>query len=99
MSRRVSIRQAKTWLCIPEATLAWHHDFDIDSRNIVAAFDSAPNIKFKSSAEGYDKDGLILGAALTLISKNALSLSINYTGDIRSSYYSHSLTGGIRYEF
>jgi outer membrane autotransporter protein len=91
--------KAKTWLCIPEATLAWHHDYDIDSRSIVASFDSAPNIRFKASGEEYDKDGVILGAALTLISKNDLSLSINYTGDIRSSYYSHSLTGGIRYEF
>ncbi len=91
--------KTKTWLCIPEATLAWHHDFDIDSRNIVAAFDSAPNIKFKSVGEGYDKDGLILGTTLTLINKNDISISINYTGDIRASYNSYSFTGGIRYEF
>ena len=89
----------QSWLCIPEATLAWQHDFDIDKRSIVAAFGSAPNIKFSTSRVGYDTEGLILGAAVTLLSRYDISFSINYTGDIRTNYNAHSLSGGIRYEF
>lgn len=87
------------WLCIPEATVAWDHDFDLDDRRIVAAFDSSPGTTFVTNGRDIDRDGVLLGAGLTLIHKNDLSLSLKYTGEFRSHYKAHALTGGIRYEF
>ena len=88
-----------TWLCIPEATVAWDHDFDLDDRRIVAAFDGSPTTTFVTDGRDIDRDGLVLGAGLTLIRKNNLSLSVKYTGELRSHYEAHALTGGIRCEF
>jgi len=87
------------WLCIPEATVAWDHDFDLDDRRITAAFDGSPTTTFVTEGRDIDRDGLVLGAGLTLIRKNNLSLSVKYTGELRSHYKAHGLTGGIRYEF
>jgi len=88
-----------TWLCIPEATVAWEHDFDLDDRRITAAFDGSPATTFVTDGRDIDKDGIVLGAGVTLIRKNNLSLSVKYTGELRSHYEAHALTGGIRYEF
>ncbi len=88
-----------TWLCIPEATVAWDHDFDLDDRRITAAFDSSPATTFVTAGRDIDKDGIVLGAGLTFIRKNNLSFSVKYTGELRSHYEAHSLGGGVRYEF
>ncbi len=87
------------WLCIPEATIAWDHDFDLDDRRITAAFDGSPTTTFVTDGRDIDKNGIVLGADLTLIRKNRLSLSVKYTGELRSHYEAHALSGGIRYEF
>ncbi len=87
------------WLCIPEATIAWDHDFDLDDRRITAAFEGAPATTFVTDGRPIDRDGVVLGGALTVIRKNNLSLSLRYTGELRSHSRAHALTGGIRYEF
>lgn len=88
-----------TWLCIPEATIAWDHDFDIDDRHIEAAFDGSPAATFVADGRDIDEDGAVLGAGLTFINKGNVSISVEYVGELRSHYESHALTGGIRYEF
>ncbi len=87
------------WLCIPEATVAWDHNFDLDDRRITAAFDGAPATTFVTDGPDIDRDGLVLGAGLTVIRRNNLSLSLKYTGELRSHYTAHALAGGMRYEF
>ena len=91
--------QRGTWLCIPEATVAWNHDFDLDDRRIVAAFDGSPTTTFVIDGRDIDSDGIVLGVGLTVIRKNNVSLSVSYTGELRSHYEAHALTGGVRYEF
>jgi outer membrane autotransporter protein len=91
--------QRGDWLCVPEATVAWDHDFDLDDRRVTAAFDGSPATTFVTDGRDVDDDGVILGAGLTLIGKSNVSLSVNYSGELRSHYEAHALTGGIRYEF
>lgn len=88
-----------TWLCIPEATVAWDHDFDIDDRRITAAFDGSPSMTFVTDSRDIDKNGVILGAGLTLINKDSVNISMRYMGELRNHSKSHALTVGIRYEF
>lgn len=87
------------WLCIPEVTVAWDHDFDLDDRRITAAFEGAPTTTFVTDGRDIDRDGLVLGAGLTVIRRNNLSLSLTYTGELRRHYTAHALAGGMRYEF
>ncbi len=91
--------QKGAWLCIPEVSVAWDHNFDLDDRRIVAAFDGSPTTTFVTEGRDIDRDGVVLGAGLTAIRKNNVSLSVSYTGELRSHYEAHALTGGIRYEF
>jgi outer membrane autotransporter protein len=88
-----------TWLCIPEATVVWNHDFDLDDRRIVSAFDGSPTMTFITDGRDIDEDGAILGASLTLINRDNVSISMKYTGELRNHYEAHALSGGIRYEF
>ncbi len=87
------------WLCIPELTLSWDHDFDIDNRRIIAAFDSSPAATFITDSRDIDKDGAIVGANVTFINHKNVSISVRYAGEFRSHYEAHSLSGRIRYEF
>ena len=79
--------------------MAWDHDFALDDRRIVSAFDGSPAMTFITDGRPVDDDGIILGGSLTFINKGNVSISVNYTGDLRSHYEAHTLTGGIRYEF
>ncbi|RPJ31211.1 MAG: autotransporter outer membrane beta-barrel domain-containing protein [Planctomycetaceae bacterium] len=88
-----------SWLVIPELTAAWDHDFDIDDRTIVARFDGAPTTAFAIDSRDIDRDGVLLGAGLTLINKGRLNLAIHYIGEVRSHYDSQAVIGGLRYEF
>ncbi len=89
----------KEWVMIPEAMVAWDHDFDIDDNRLVAAFDSAPSMKFASDGRDIERNGIIAGFGLTLINKDNVSISVNYSGEFRDRYTSHVFTGGIRVEF
>ena len=88
-----------TWLCIPEATVAWDHDFNIDDRRITAAFDGSPTMTFVTDSRDIDENGIILGAGLTFIDKDSVNISMRYTSELRSHSKSHAFTLGIRYEF
>jgi len=89
----------KEWTFIPDVKVAWNHDFDVDRERITAGFDSAPGYKFEMDSADTKKDGVIIGAGLTTISKNHVSLSLNYSGEFRDQYMAHALIGGVRVEF
>jgi outer membrane autotransporter protein len=85
--------------CIPEITVAWRHDFDVDDRQIRAAFDGAPGVSFTTEGDEISEDGLVVGCGLTLLNKKGTSVNIRYNGEIRGDYEAHQLSGGIRIEF
>jgi len=87
------------WTFIPDVKVAWNHDFDVDRERITAGFDSAPAYKCEMESADNEKDGVILGVGITTISKNHVSLSLNYSGEFRDQYMAHALIGGVRVEF
>jgi outer membrane autotransporter protein len=91
--------EGKSWHCIPDVTVAWRHDFDIDDRAITAAFDGSPGVAFTTQSRDIDKDGLIIGGGLTLLNKSGVSLNFRYDGELRGDYTSQRLSGGLRLEF
>jgi subtilase-type serine protease len=88
-----------SWTFIPEVMVAWDHDFDLGDPRMEVAFESAPTMKFTTDGPEAERDGLSAGFGLTIISKNHVSISADYKGQFREGYVSHSLVGGIRFEF
>ena len=84
---------------LPEVSLAWLHDFDIDDSVTTAAIAGAPGSSFSIPGQSMETDGVNAGAALSLISKNGYRASLKYGGDFRGSYTAHALYGEIRIEF
>jgi outer membrane autotransporter protein len=91
--------KSESWDWIPELTLAWRHDFDIDDRQMTAAFDSAPGVAFTTDSRDVDQDGVVIGTGMTLLNRAGLSLYLKYSSEFRSDYKAHVLYGGLRYEF
>jgi uncharacterized protein YhjY with autotransporter beta-barrel domain len=84
---------------IPEASAAWIYDFDIDSRMVTASFTGSPDTKFTVDGAVMEKNGAILGAAVTFISNNILTTSLSYSAELRSDYYVHGLLGEVQISF
>jgi outer membrane autotransporter protein len=88
-----------SWFYVPDVTVAWRHDFDIDDRSVTAAFDGSPGVAFTTQSRDIDKDGVIIGGGMTLLNKAGVSLYFRYDSEIRSDYAAQQLSGGLRYEF
>ena len=88
-----------SWTCIPDLSIAWLHDYDIDDRLITASFDGSPGVSFTTENRHVDKDGLRIGAGISLLKKTGVSLYLKYDFEIKSSYDAQQISGGFRYEF
>jgi len=88
-----------SWHCVPDVTVAWRHDFDIDDRAITAAFDGSPGVAFTTESRDIDKDGIIIGGGITLLNKTGVSIYFRYDGELRGDYDAQRMSGGLRIEF
>jgi outer membrane autotransporter protein len=84
---------------IPEVSVAWNYDFDIDDRTITTAFAGAPNNSFSIEGQGVEKNGFTIGTGITLMNKRGLTTSVKYNGEFREGYGAHGIIGELRYEF
>jgi len=84
---------------LPEVSLAWLHDFDIDDGVTTAAIAGAPGGSFSMPGQPVERDGVNTGVSLSLLSKSGYRASLKYGGDYRDSYTAHALYGEIRIEF
>ena len=84
---------------IPEVSMAWSYDFDIDDRMITTAFAGAPDSAFSIKGQHVEKQGLTIGTGITFINKKGFTTSLKYNGEFRDGYGAHGLIGELRYEF
>jgi outer membrane autotransporter protein len=84
---------------IPELSIAWNHDFDIDGRFVTASFAGSPNATFSVPGQEIERDGARLGAGVSYVNKKGLTSSLRYGAEVRDDYTAHTLIGEIRYEF
>jgi len=87
------------WNFVPDITVTWRHDYDIDDRHIHAAFDGSPANTFTTESRDLDRDGIIIGGGLTLINKGGMSSYFRYDGEIRGKFDAQRMSGGMRLEF
>jgi outer membrane autotransporter protein len=77
-------------LFVPELTIAWSHDFDIDDRTVTTAWSGAGGTTFALDGRSLARDGLRLQADLRLITRGGLTTSLNLRSEMRHRYTSHS---------
>jgi len=91
--------EVKLGSLVPELSAAWLYDFDIDDRTITASFTGAPGAPFSIRGQDVERHGATVGAGITLVRENGLSIGLKYNGEFREDYLSHGVIGGIRYDF
>jgi len=84
---------------IPELSVAWLHDFDIDDRVITSSFAGSPGASFSIKGQDVERNGATLGAGITFVHKSGLSTSLKYKGDFLKKYKSNTIMGELRFTF
>jgi outer membrane autotransporter protein len=97
--RLVRLIRGKCGNFIPEVSLGWSHDFDIDDHVVRASFAGSPGASFSIDGQDVERNGLVVGAGLTFIHKGGFSTSFRYKGDFRGDYKSNGVMGEIRFTF
>jgi outer membrane autotransporter protein len=97
--RMVRLFKGKCGNFIPEVSLGWSHDFDIDDHVVRASFAGSPGASFSIEGQDVERDGVVVGAGLTFIHKGGFSTSFRYKGDFRGDYKSNAVMGEIRFAF
>ena len=83
----------------PEFLAAWYHDFDIDDRDITAAFSGDPDIPFTIPGREIDDDGAVLGAGFVYANQSGWTAGIRLDAEFRSGDRAYGLTGEFRHRF
>jgi uncharacterized protein with beta-barrel porin domain len=97
--RLVRLIKGKSGNFIPEVSLGWSYDFDVDDHVVRASFAGSPGASFSIDGQDVERNGLVVGAGLTFIHKSGFSTSFRYKGDFRGDYKSNGVMGEIRYSF
>ena len=84
---------------VPELSLAWLYDFDIDDGVITSSIAGAPGIWFSVPGQPVDRNGAVIGASITLISGSGFRASLRYSGEFRDKYTGNALLGELRFLF
>lgn len=93
------IVQMETGLLIPEASLAWLYDFDLDDRVVKSSFAGQPWTAFTIEGMDTEQNGAAAGFGITFQGKSGFKPSLKYAGEFRDGYKSHAVTGELRWEF
>jgi len=85
---------------IPQVTAAWEHEYGSVAYSVVANFASGAGTSFTVSGPEIGRDGLLIGAGVSVLWSDRISTYIYYDGEVgRTNYESHNISGGIRVTF
>lgn len=84
---------------LPEVSVGWKYDYDIDDQIVTTSFAGSPNVAFRIEGQDAEQNALVLGAGLTFQHKGGLGTSLRYNGELRDDYCAHGIIGEIMYRF
>jgi autotransporter-associated beta strand protein len=85
---------------ISQVTAAWEHEYGSVAYSVVANFASGAGTSFTVSGPEIGRDGLLIGAGVSVLWSDRISTYIYYDGEVgRTNYESHNISGGIRVTF
>jgi len=79
-----------------QVRLGWSHEYANTDRPVTASFAGAPTIPFTTFGASPQRDGVVVGLALTTEIAQASSIYLRYEGDISGQDSSHGLAVGLR---
>jgi uncharacterized protein YhjY with autotransporter beta-barrel domain len=91
--------QKQHFTVIPELSLAWNYDFNIDDRVLTASYVGSPTAILALPGQDAEQHGLTTGAAVTFLLRNGVSTSVRYNGEFRNRYSAHAIAGELRFTF
>ena len=97
--RITPVFQLGSGLLLPEASLAWNYDFDIDDRTIQSSLAGQPGTTFSIDGNSVEQSGAVVEVGVTYLGHNGFKPSLHYHGEFRNGYTEHSIMGQLRWEF
>jgi subtilase-type serine protease len=86
-------------IVIPEISVGWKYDYDIDDQIVTTSFVGSPGAAFSIEGQDIDRNAVIFCAGLTFQNKGGFGTSIRYNGELRDDYSAHGIIGEIMYRF
>lgn len=84
---------------IPELSIAWSYDFELDDRKIRASYAGSPGESFSIPGQDAERHGTAVVAGVSYGPQRGLSTSLHYRGEYRDDYTSHGIAGELRFRF
>lgn len=85
---------------IPEVRGSWVHEFGDSQQSTDAYFTGTPAAgTFTVDGIDIDRDSAVLGAGLTVVLKERISLMLDYDAELRGEQNAHAVVGGLKYNW
>jgi outer membrane autotransporter protein len=81
---------------VPDASIAWRHEFADDRQSFTAAFLDDPSTLFNIISSETSPDSILVNAGLTAGVTKGLELFVDYNGVLNSDANSHNGSAGFR---
>ena len=77
---------------IPEARAGWRHEYLNQDLQTTGRFTAGLGAPFNVSTSGTGRDIADLGAGMTMLLSDSLSLTLNYDAQLADDYIAHNIT-------
>jgi outer membrane autotransporter protein len=84
---------------IPDLSLLWRYDFDLDDRVLTTTYAGAPGMAFSIAGQPPSRHGLVVRPGLTFLHPAGVSTTLRYAGQFQNTFESHALFGEVRVQF
>jgi subtilase-type serine protease len=81
---------------VPEARIAWAHEFLDDQSSFVATVQGGPPVPSVIFGEEFSRDTLMLGAGFTAPLSEATTLYVDYDAGLSEDVTTHTVSAGLR---
>lgn len=89
----------KAYFLIPEISLSWNHDFDLDENTITSHFTEATQSDGFTTSEETEKDSAIIGAGIKILTDAGFTTSLSFTTEVKKDYTAFGVLADVRYAF
>jgi outer membrane autotransporter protein len=84
---------------VPDLSLLWRYDFDVDDRMLTTTYAGAPGAAFSIAGQPTSRNGLVVRPGLTFVHPAGVSTTLRYTGQFQNDFQSHAVLGEVRAQF
>ncbi|MEN6576185.1 MAG: autotransporter domain-containing protein [Phycisphaerales bacterium] len=89
----------RPFVCKPEASARWVHEFADDQYDITASFSDMPAGAFKVRSDDVDRNSALLGLGVTGSWGASTQLLLFYDVSVNADYVAHALTAGVSHRW